>query len=151
MRSVVHEAGFRLEVQPEWELLLDVGNGVALVSLEPPHEGFRASHVVMVDELPQATDLEEWQDGAETLMRDLLPSFRVIDRGRIGDDSRRLIARLAHHDVDGTAVTMYQLAGIVAGRGVTLTSSVATLDLPGLGPALNQVLSSFTVTSEVSE
>ena len=148
MRSVVHESGFRLEVPPEWELLLDVGNGVAVIALEPPREGFRATHVVMVDEFPQAIDLEQWQEGAERLMRDLLPGFRMIDRGRIGRDDQSMIARVAHHDVDGTAVTMYQLAGIVVGRGVTLTSSVATLDLPVLGEALDEVLSSFTLTSE---
>jgi hypothetical protein len=104
--------------------------GVALVALEPDRGGiFRCNLVVSIDVVPEGLDLAGWQAGAETMMRQAMPDFLLLDLDELEIGGRPAMYRLAHHLVpDQGAVTMAQWMFLRPGLGFTLTGSVGTME-----------------------
>ncbi|WP_163508628.1 DUF1795 domain-containing protein [Fodinicola acaciae] len=121
---------FSLKLPENWDLVEDPQPGVALVALEPDRDGvFRCNLVVSVDVVPEGLDLGGWQAGAETMMREAMPDFLLIDLDEVEIGGRPAMYRLAHHLVpDQGAVTMAQWMFLRSGRGFTLTGSVGTME-----------------------
>ena len=139
------DAGFALPLPATWLRVESPGPPVALVALEPPHDGFRASLVVTVEALPEGGDLEHWQAGSDELLARTLTDYLLIDREHLQRDGRtRVVRRLAQYlQQDSVAVTVEQWAQTAAGRGYTLTATVATMAYDSLADLFDQVAGRF--------
>ncbi len=139
------DAGFSLPLPRTWLRVERPEPPVALVALEPPHDGFRASLVVTVEALPEGGDLERWQAGSDELLARTLTDYLLIDREHVQRDGRTVVVRrLAQYlHQDSVAVTVEQWAQTAAGRGYTLTATVATMAYDSLADLFDQVAGRF--------
>jgi len=124
-----HPLGFTLPLPAAWEQVEDPRPGVAVVAVEPETGlGFRANVVVSVDDLPGDLDLHSWQAATEEMLPRALNDYLLLDLEHTEVGDRPVVRRLVHHLVEGSgAVTMEQWATMAERRGITITTSVATL------------------------
>jgi len=119
----------------------------ALVAVEPAasEDAFRANLVVTVEELPgeYASDPERYTDASVAAQAATLAGFHLIDREPVALDGGPATRLLAHHDVDGQAVTLEQWQLVAGGRGYTLTASCWTLDYDALADAFAASAATF--------
>lgn len=137
--------GFSIELPPAAEVLDDVP-GTALVAAEPPDPevAFRANLVVTIEELAPAIDhVETYTDASLAFQATELASFRLIDREPITLAGSGATRTLAHHDVDGQAVTLEQWRLLSAARGYTVTASCWALDYDSLADAFTASAETF--------
>jgi hypothetical protein len=139
------DVGFSLPLPTTWPRLERPGPPAALVALEPPHDGFRASLVVTVEALPEGGDLERWQAGSDELLARTLSDYLLINREHLQRDRRTVVVRrLAQYLYqDSVAVTVEQWAQTAAGRGYTLTATAATMAYDSLADLFAKVADRF--------
>jgi len=123
--------GLSIGLPGDWDMQVDPQPSVALVVVEPrTDDSFRANLVVTTDELPDGLDLRLWQEGTDELLPQALHEYVLLDLEDVelaGLPARR---RLAHHTVEsGAAVTMQQWAAVRGREGVTVTTTVETMEL----------------------
>lgn len=123
-------AGFSLPLPESWQVVEDPQQGVPLVALEPDRDGiFRCNAVVTLDEVPKGLDLTGWQAGAETMMRQAMQDFLLLDEDQLEIGGQPALYRLIHHLLpEQGPVTMAQWMLLRASSGHTLTCSVGTME-----------------------
>lgn len=158
-RRAEHPSGLFLDVPADWEVVIDPGADpgaeVALVALEPEWPsgaGFRASHVVTIDLLPQGMTLRKWQLQADALLAETLTGYRLLDLEHHVVEGLPALRRLATYRLDDRALTLMQVAVIGPAsarelpevRGVTLSSTAHTMALPALYEQMDAVGASLS-------
>lgn len=145
LRYTHRSPGFSIDLPADWEMQVDPQPAVAIAVLQPrADEAFRANLVVTTDELPDGMDLAMWQAGTEELLPGALTDYFLLDAEDTvlaGEPARR---RLAHHVTeDVVAVTMQQWSTVRGRRGLTVTTTVDTLELAGTAALFGRIVSSL--------
>jgi len=113
-----------LAVPGDWEVLVDVEPGTALVAVEPDRPGFRANLVVSRTPL-DGLSFRDWQVGTDELFARSLHEYQVLDLERLTVAGRPGGRRLAHHVTSRRdAVVLEQWCVDVNGVGWALTATV---------------------------
>jgi hypothetical protein len=139
------ELGFELAL-PDGVAASDDVPGIALLlrpreDPEPPT--FRPSLTVVAEELAGDSTLEGYAGASLRDQHRLLRSHHLLDVVTTSLGPRPAVRSLAHHNVDGEAVTIEQWRLLDGRLGYVLTASCATLDFGELGESLASTAESF--------
>ncbi|MBW3084107.1 hypothetical protein KEM60_00290 [Austwickia sp. TVS 96-490-7B] len=132
-----------IAVPPDWDVLdpATVGPAVTCAVVAPiePDLEFRPNVILTRSDIDRLS-VAEWQEHNETVLRDTLTAYTVVDRYEEFADYVVTDRRLADYVTpDGVNVTMTQWSRARAGRGVTLTVTVSTADFPEMVPLVEAI------------
>ncbi|GAB77480.1 hypothetical protein SAMN05421595_1316 [Austwickia chelonae] len=136
-----------LAVPADWETLdddtLSVGITLAVVAPCSPELEFRPNAVLTRSDIGHLS-LTQWQENNEQILAERLTAYTPLDRFEEFTNGVVTDRRLADYvSPEGINVTMAQWSRARAGRGVTLTVTMATSDVPANTDLLDQIGDSF--------
>lgn len=142
--------GFSIDLPSDWEMQVDPQPAVAIAVLEQrDDDAFRANLVVTTDDLPDGMDLTIWQAGIEERLPDALNDYYLLDMENVVLDQEPAHRRLAHHITgSGVAVTMQQWSTLCGRRGLSVTTTVDTLELASTAALFNRIVASLSVADD---
>jgi len=143
------ELGFAISFPAESELLEDV-RGAAVIAIEPPGEGsFRANLNVVVERLDPPLGFDDYLERSLEVERRALSGHQLLDRTPATLDGAPGLRTLAHHDVDGQAVTLEQWRALVGPTAFVISASCGTLDYDGVADTFAQCAETFRLLDPV--